>query len=85
LHQLHGRQLRRRRHQHVDVVGRYRSPYDDHVPRLADLSNQVARTLCYAAAQNLVPVFRDPDDMVFEIVCRVRAMPIFRHLFIVEE
>ena len=61
------------RQQHVDVVGRYRSPYDHHLPRLADLSDQVARTLCQPPPQNFVPILRNPYDVILEIVDRVRG------------
>jgi hypothetical protein len=50
-----------------------------HLSCLADLSDQVARTLCYPPSQDLVAVFGNPDHVVFQIEGRVRAMPVFRH------
>jgi hypothetical protein len=46
---------------------------------LAYLSDQVARPLGNPPAQNLVPVFGNPDDMVFEVKSRMRSVPIFSH------
>ena len=63
----------------MDVIWRHRTPYDHHLPRLADLSHQVARTLCYSPTQNLVPILRTPDHVILQIEDRVRAMPVFRH------
>jgi hypothetical protein len=45
LYQLRRRQLRRRRHQHMHVIGRHRSPHDPYLPRLADLPDQIPRPL----------------------------------------
>ena len=70
--------------QQVDVIRRHRSSYDHHIPRLADLSDQVARTLRNSPAQYLVPILRAPDYVILQIEDRVRAMPVFRHSFIVE-
>jgi hypothetical protein len=67
------------------MIRRHRSSYDYHISCLAHLPYQVARTLCNAAALNLVPVFRDSDDVVLEIERRVRAMPVFRHVSMVVE
>ena len=73
------RQMRRSREQHMDMIRRYRPADDYHLPHLAHLANQVARTLCDPTSQNLVTIFRDPDDMVFQVKSRVRLVPIFSH------
>jgi hypothetical protein len=46
---------------------------------LADLPQQVARTLCHPPPQDLVPIFRDPHEVILDIENRVRARPIFEH------
>jgi hypothetical protein len=68
-----------RRHQQMYVIRRHRAPYDHHVPRLADLPDQIARSLCHAPAQYFVAIFRTPDQVILQIVDRVRAMSVFRH------
>jgi hypothetical protein len=67
------------------MVRRYCSSYDYHVSCLAHLPDQVPRTLCYPSSQDLVPVFRDPDHVVLQFVCRVGAVPIFRHSSILQD
>jgi hypothetical protein len=66
------------------VIRRNRTTYDHDVPRLEDLSNQVARTLRHSPALYLIPILRAPDHVILQIENRVRAMPVFRHPFIVE-
>jgi len=63
----------------MDVIRRYRPTDDHHFARLANLSDQVARTLCDAPSQNLIPLFRNPDDVIFEVKSRVRRVPVFSH------
>ena len=65
--------------QQMDVVRRYGTSYDYHVARLADLPNQVPRRLRYPAPQDLMPVFRTPDHVVFQVKNHVRTMPVVRH------
>jgi hypothetical protein len=45
----------------------------------------VQRPRQLAPTQDLVPVFRDPDHVVLQVVGRVRAMPVFRHPSILVE
>jgi hypothetical protein len=71
LRQLSRCQNRRRCQQQVNVIGRHRSSHDDYLPRLADLSNQVARTLSYPPPQYLISVFRTPDHLILQIKHRV--------------
>jgi hypothetical protein len=56
--------------------------YDHHVPDLADLPDQVARTLGYGPRRILDRYFETQMTwyLRFEIVGRLRAMPVFRHL-----
>jgi hypothetical protein len=67
----------------MNVVRRHCSTDDHHLACLAHLSDQVPRTLRDRTPQNLVPVFRIPDDLVFEVKSRVGAQKIalFRSLF----
>jgi hypothetical protein len=67
----------------VYVIRRYGSSYDHHFPRLADLADEVARTLRHATAQNLVAILCTPDQVILQIEDRVRALPVFRHPLIV--
>jgi hypothetical protein len=69
----------------VDVIRRDGPTHDHHISRLADLPDQVARTLCYPPSQNLVTVFGDPDDVLLQIVGRVRDMLALGHSSILEE
>jgi hypothetical protein len=67
------------------VIRRYCAPYDHHIPSLADLSDQVARTLCHTPAECLISVFRAPDHAILKIEDRVRAMSVFGHVFPLSE
>jgi len=67
------------------VIRRYCAPYDRHVPCLADLSDQVARTLCHSPAEYLISVFRAPDHVTLKIEDRVRATSVFGHAFPLSE
>ena len=62
-----------------EMVRRYRPAHDDHIPSLADLPNQLTPTLRHSAAQNLVALLGDPDQVILDIVDRLRAVPILRH------
>ena len=59
--------------EHVDMVGRDRSPNDAHLSRLANLSNQIAGTLRHFPAQHPLPILRDPDQVVPDVPYRVPA------------
>jgi hypothetical protein len=53
---------------------------DDYdLPRLAYLPDQLTCTFCHSTPQNLVPIFRDPDDVVFEVKSRMSRVPVFSH------
>jgi pimeloyl-ACP methyl ester carboxylesterase len=85
LRQFCRRQHRRSRQQQMYVIRRYGAPYDHHVPSLAGLSDQVARTLCHTPAEYLISVFRAPDHVILKIEDRVRAMSVFGHAFPLSE
>ena len=63
----------------MNVIGRHRSPDDRHSSRRACLPYQVARTLRYPALEYSLSVLRAPDQVIFQVVNRVRALPVFRH------
>jgi hypothetical protein len=46
---------------------------------LTNLPQQVARTLGYSPPQNLVPMFRDPHEVIFDIENRLGARAILDH------
>jgi hypothetical protein len=52
---------------------------------MANLPDQIAGTLCYFAAQNLISVLRDPHQVILDIAHRVPAMSIFGHPLILVE
>jgi hypothetical protein len=56
------------------------APHNYYITRLAYLSYQIARTLCHSSGQYLVTIFRTPDQVTLQIVDRVRASSVFRHL-----
>src|ERR1700722_343579 len=47
--------------------------------RPAYLSYQIARTLCHPSGQHLVTIFRATDQVIIQIVDRVRASSVFRY------
>jgi hypothetical protein len=63
----------------MNVIRRYSTANDDHASRFTRLSDQVARTLCYPSAHDLVPVLHDPYEVVFDIEDRVRASSVLVH------
>lgn len=67
------------RHQHVNVIRRYRSANNHYFPRVAYLPNQIAGTLRHFSAQNLVTVLGDPHQVILDIAHRMPAMPVFGH------
>ena len=73
------------RYQHVNVIRRYRSANDHHLPRVTYLPNQIAGTLRNLSTQNLVTVLCDPHQVILDIAHRVPAMSIFRHPLILVE
>ena len=73
------RENRRRCDQQVDVIRRDSPANDRHVPRPAHLPDQVARTLRHPPVQYLVTILRAPDQVILQVVNRVRARPVFRH------
>jgi len=62
---------------HMCAAFGLRDRIDYHLPRWTYLADQFPRTLCDPTPQNLVPIFRDPDDVVFEVKSRVCGMPVF--------
>jgi IstB-like ATP binding protein len=79
LEDLHRQTPEGRRQQQMYMIGRHRSAHNYHVPRLADLANQVARPLRYSPPQYLVSILCAPDHVVLKVEDRVRPMPVFRH------
>src|SRR5579862_2641822 len=79
LRQFRWRERWRRRQQQMDVIRRYRTPYDHYVPRLTDLPDQVTRTLCHSPPQYFVSILRAPDHVILQVEHRVRTVPVFRH------
>ena len=63
----------------MNVICRHCPSYDHHFPCLADLPQQIARTLCHPPPQNLVPIFRDPHKVILDIENRVRTRTILDH------
>ncbi len=64
----------------MDMLRRHRSSHDHHFPRLAYLADQIAGTLGHPSAQYLVSVLRAPYDVILQIVNRLPAIAVLRHL-----
>ena len=79
LHQLRRRDLRRRRHQHVDMIRRDRPPDDGYFPRRADLTDQLSSPLRDIPAHHLIPVLRDPHHVILQVRDRVPGVTVFPH------
>ena len=77
LHQLRRRDLRRRRHQHVDMIRRDRPPDDGYFPRRADLTDQLSSPLRDIPAHHLIPVLRDPHHVILQVRDRVPGVTVF--------
>lgn len=61
------------------MIRRHRAPNHHHFSRLTTLSDQIPCPLRHPAPQHLVPIFRDPDQVILDVVDRVRPSPIFAH------
>jgi hypothetical protein len=79
LHKFRRRHIWRARHQHVNMIRRHRTAHNHHFPAVTDLSSQVARLLAHSSAQDLVPVLRNPYEMMLDIEHRVRPGPVLAH------
>ena len=77
--------MRRGRHEHVNVIRRYRSSHNPDLTCMANLPSQIAGTLRYLSAQYLVSVLSDPHQVILDIAHRVPAMPILGHSLILVE
>jgi hypothetical protein len=64
------------------VIWCHCTAYDYRFSGLANLPQQIARTLRYTSPQNLVSIFRDPHEVILDIENRVRACPVLDHSLI---
>jgi len=56
-------------------------PFDDfHVLRLAYLSHKITEAFRYLSIQHLLPVFRNPDQVVLEVIHRMRSCSVVLHI-----
>ena len=60
-------------HQHVNVIAGHRARKNRNLVFHCDLPNQVAHTNSHLPRQHCLPVFRDPYQVYFQVVLRVRA------------
>ena len=71
--------IRAIRHKHVDVVACHLSRQNHQLVLHRYLADQIAHTNCHLSSQHALPVFRDPDQVDFEVRFRVRSMAIPPH------
>ena len=70
----------RYRHEHMDMIPGDRTLDDFHVFRLAYLSQKIPEPFRYLSIEHFLPVFRNPDQVVLEVIHRVRSCPVVLHI-----
>ena len=63
----------------MHMIRRHRTPNHYDVSRLAALSDQIPCPLRHPAPQDFVAIFRDPHQVILDVVDCVRPSPIFAH------
>jgi len=76
LHQITHRHIRWHRHQQVHMIYRYVPTEDVHVQCRARLSHQFTQSKPDFATQHRLPIFRDPHQVIFQIVDSMRCFSI---------
>ena len=66
----------------MDVIFGDRTLDDFHVFGLAYLSQKIPEPFRYLSVQHFLPVFRNPDQVVLEVIHRMRSCPVVLYLFI---
>ena len=61
----------------MNMIPAHIASQDRNTPSFARLTDQIPRARRYLALQNLIPILRHPDEVVLNVVDRVRACPIF--------
>ena len=79
LHQFRWRQLRRCRHQQMNMIRRHCSPHNRYFSRCAYLPDRIARPLRHFPAQHLIPILRNPLYVLLHVPNRVRAPSVLHH------
>ena len=60
----------------MHVIRRHHAPNHHYFSGLTALSDQISRPLRHSPSQHLVAVLRDPDQVVLDVVDRMRSSPI---------
>ena len=79
LHDLAGRQVRRARQEHVDVVPGHRPLQDFNVVGATNLPYQLTQAQADLADQHRLAVLGNPHKMVFQIVSGMRTVAVVLH------
>src|SRR5208282_168848 len=81
-HEPGDKKVGRYRHKHMDMIPGYRTLDDFHVFCLAYLSQKIPEPFRHLSIEHLLPVFRNPDQVVLEVIHRMRSCPVVLHLLI---
>ena len=79
LNQLADRQVRRARHEQVHVIRRNMPLENLNLVPPTHLDDQFAKSIPHGAAQDPFAIFRDPDNMVFDVIATMRTRTIVFH------
>ncbi len=69
----------RHRHEEMDMILRDRTGDDFHVLGLTYFSEKISKALSHLSVQHLLPVLGNPDQVVLEVVHRMRRCPVVLH------
>jgi hypothetical protein len=79
LNQMTNGNMRRHRHQYMHMITRNMALDDFNILRPANLTGQFPNPLGYVSAQNRLAVFRDPNNVIFDIINGMARLPIVLH------
>ena len=63
----------------MDMIRAHVTLDDDDSPSFSALTDEVAEPLSDLSFQDMIPVFGDPDKMVFDIIERMASSPVVKH------
>src|SRR5208337_1249744 len=82
LHELGDREVGRHGYEEMDMILGNRTLDDFHIFNLAYLSQKIPESFRYLSIQHFLSVFCNPDQVVLEVIHRMRSCPVVLHLLI---
>ena len=83
LHQLAYRYMRRNRHKDVHMILGYMAPNDLYIPYTTNLTDKLSNSSRCLTRQYRLTIFCYPNQVVFDIVCRMARLTVMLHVRII--